>query len=51
MTSTEKLHETVVPIVESSNCLERMDEMEGVDENLIVCAGGDAAGPCKVGHL
>ena len=41
-TSTDKLQETVVPIVESSNC------GEGVDEDLIVCAGGVGVGPCKV---
>ena len=43
-TSTDKLQETVVPIVESSSC------GEGVDEDLIVCAGGVGVGPCKVNH-
>ena len=48
-TSTDKLQETVVPIVEASNCSERMNQTEGVvDENLIVCTGGTAKGPCKV---
>ena len=47
-TSTDKLQETVVPIVQSSNCMERMNQTEGVDENLIVCAGGASKGPCKV---
>ena len=41
-TSTDKLQETVVPIVESSKC------GEGVDKDLIVCAGGVGVGPCKV---
>ena len=49
-TSTDKLQETVLPIVPSSNCIERMNEIEDVDENLIVCGGGAAEGPCKVGH-
>ena len=40
-TSTDKLQETVVPIVESSNCGD-------LDEDLIVCAGGVGVGPCKV---
>ena len=48
-TSTDKLQETVVPIVQSSNCTERMNQTEGVNEDLIVCAGGAGAGPCKVG--
>ena len=43
-TSTDKLQETVVPIVESSNC------GDGLDEDLIVCAGGLETGPCKVSH-
>ena len=47
-TSTDKLQETILPIVPSSNCIERMNETEGVDENLIVCGGGAAEGPCKV---
>ena len=50
-TSTDKLQETVVPIVESSNCTERMNQTEGVNEDLIVCAGGaESGGPCKVNH-
>ena len=48
-TSTDKLQETTLPIVPTSNCIERMDNTEGVDENLIVCGGGAAEGPCKVG--
>ena len=47
-TSTDKLQETVVPIVSTSNCFERMNQTENVDETLLVCAGGDGAGPCKV---
>ena len=47
-TSTDKLQETVVPIVSTSNCFERMNQTENVDENLLVCAGGEGAGPCKV---
>ena len=50
VTSTDKLQETVVPIVQTSNCNERMNQAEGVDANLIVCAGGAAEGPCKVRH-
>ena len=47
-TSTDKLQETVLPIVESSNCV---DQTEGVNEDLIVCAGGaGSGGPCKVNH-
>ena len=49
-TSTDKLQETVLPIVETSICIEKMNETEGVDENLIVCGGGAAKGPCQVGH-
>ena len=49
-TSTDKLQETVVPIVQSGNCTERMNQTEGVNEDLIVCAGGVAEGPCKVSH-
>ena len=43
-TSTDKLQETVVPIVDPSSC------GEDVDEDLIVCAGGLGVGkgPCKV---
>ena len=48
-TSTDKLQETEVPIVQSSNCMERMNQTEGVNEDLLVCAGGDGSGgPCKV---
>ena len=47
-TSTDKLQETVVPIVQTSNCRGKMNQTEGVDENLIVCTGGAAKGPCKV---
>ena len=47
-TSTDKLQETVVPIVQTSNCTARMNQTDGVDENLIVCTGGAAQGPCKV---
>ena len=43
-TSTDKLQETEVPIVETSNC------GEDVDEDLIVCAGGLGSGPCQVTH-
>ena len=43
-TSTDKLQETEVPIVETSKC------GEDVDEDLIVCAGGRGAGPCQVTH-
>ena len=50
-TSTDKLQKTVVPIVESSNCLERMNQSEVVKEDLIVCAdGAESGGPCKVKH-
>ena len=44
VTSTDKLQETVVPIVETSKCGEE------VDEDLIVCAGGRDTGPCQVTH-
>ena len=47
-TSTDKLQETVVPIIQSSNCIERMNQTEGVNEDLIVCAGDAGSGPCKV---
>ena len=47
-TSIDKLQEIVVPIVQTSNCTARMNQTEGVDENLIVCTGGAAKGPCKV---
>ena len=48
--STEKLQETEVPIVQSSKCVEKMDDAEGVVESLIVCTEGAGAGkgPCKV---
>ena len=46
-TSTDKLQETVIPIVQSSTCMEIMNQAEGA-ENLIVCAGGGRSGPCKV---
>ena len=50
-TSTDKLQETVVPIVLSSNCAARMKQDEGASEDLIVCAGGaESGGPCKVNH-
>ena len=50
-TSTDKLQETVVPIVKSSNCTARMNQNEGANEDLIVCAGGaENGGPCKVNH-
>ena len=49
-TSTDKLQQTEVSIVQGSNCIERMNQTEGVDEDLIVCAGGAGAGPCKVGR-
>ena len=47
-TSTDKLQETVVPIVQTSICTGKMNQAEGLDENLIVCTGGAAKGPCKV---
>ena len=47
-TSPDKLQETVVPIVQTSYCLEGMNQTEGVDEHLIVCTGGSAEGPCQV---
>ena len=50
-TSTDKLQEAVVPIVQSSECTMRMNQTEGVNEDLIVCAGGaESGGPCKVNH-
>ena len=49
-TSTDKLQETEVPIVQSSICTERMNQDWG--EELIVCAGGaESGGPCKVTHI
>ena len=47
-TSTDKLQETVVPIVPSSNCIERMNQTKDVDKDLIVCAASAGKGPCKV---
>ena len=47
-TSTDKLQKTVVPIVETSNCVERMDQTEDLSTDLILCAGGGKEGPCKV---
>ena len=47
-TSTDKLQATLVPIIRSSNCAERMNLADPLDENLIVCAGGTGSGPCKV---
>ena len=49
-TSTDKLQETVVPIVQSSKCIERMSQTEAVDKDLIICVGDVAVGPCKVIH-
>ena len=50
-TSTDKLQQTIIPIVQSSNCIERMNQSEGFNEDLIVCAGGvESGGPCKVNH-
>ena len=51
VTSTDTLQEAVVPIVHTSNCKERLNQTEGADENLILCAGGALKGPCKVCHL
>ena len=47
-TSTDELQETALPIVQSSNCIQRMNETESVNGDLIVCAGGADEGPCKV---
>ena len=47
-TSSDILQKTVVPIVQNKKCLDKMSQPEHVDEDLIVCAGGAAAGPCKV---
>ena len=47
ITATDKLQKAQIPIVESSNCLKKKNG-ELVDKNLIVCAGGAKAGPCKV---
>ena len=48
--STDRLQETVVPIVQSSICVERLNQTGGVNEDLIVCAGGKKTGPCKVNY-
>ena len=48
--STDKLQEAEVPIIQSSICLEEMNRTEGLDEDLILCAGGAGTGPCKVNH-
>ena len=50
-TSTDKLQEAVVPIVDSSNCVERMNQNLGVDKTLIVCAATSVKGPCKVSTI
>ena len=47
-TSTDKLQETVITIVPSSNCIERMNQINGVDEDLILCTDVAEKGPCKV---
>ena len=48
-TSIDKLQETVVPIVQTSLCVERMNHTAGDEpSNLILCAGGGSEGPCKV---
>ena len=50
-TSTDKLQEAVIPIVQSSNCLDGMNQTEEVSEDLLLCAGGaESGGPCKVNH-
>ena len=48
--STEKLQETEVLIVQSSKCVEKIADAEGVDESLIVCTegAGTRTGPCPV---
>ena len=45
--STDILQEAEVAIVETSECLARMDSSDEVHEDLIVCTG---AGPCQVGY-
>ena len=45
--STDILQEAEVAIVETSECLARIDSSGEVDEDLIVCTG---AGPCQVGY-
>ena len=50
-TSTDKLQETLVPIIQTSKCLEKMNQTEGphVDESRIVCTGdAGSGGPCQV---
>ena len=44
--STNKLKETMIPIVPTRNCT--MNLNEAVNETLLVCAGGSGTGPCKV---
>ena len=46
-TSTEKLQESEVQIVPSDICMQKMKSTI-IDDNLIVCAGGNKKGPCKV---
>ena len=50
-TSSDILQKTVVPIVQNKKCLDKMSQPEHVDEDLIVCAGGATAGPCKVKRI
>ena len=45
-TATDKLQETVVSIVENSNCVER--QYNTFDTDTIICSGGTGKGPCKV---
>ena len=47
-TATDKLQETIVPIVESSKCIEIEEHTEGIVEDNLICAGGNGSGPCKV---
>ena len=44
--SADKLQKTEVDILESNNCRGQLNEDE--DEALIVCAGREGTGPCKV---
>ena len=46
-TSTEKLREAQVGIVQSSKCLAQTSE--NVNGKLIVCTSGTSEGPCEVG--
>ena len=46
--STDKLQETVMTIVKSSECVDEMKEAVGADETLILCAKSEKSGPCKV---